>query len=276
MSNGKFRSKKISFAQVSTAALRDPNLSLKAKGLYSLIQAYISIPNFVLYKNFLMKQCIEKESAFGTTWRELKARGYLVQYRLQNENGTFYYEYDLLDIVPSEESSKESSNDIAPKATKKNKGIPKMTEQEASESLETLFAQSSPSDTSSGASNIEDMHFRIVEETLNKILEQVCMEEIKSLHYLHAPLVEELEMIIFDMLNSEYIVVGNERKPRALVTKMLLSLKNEHIEKVLASFLEVSKTTKIGNVKSYLQSMLFNAPLTTNCELTSQVLHYDF
>lgn len=272
MSNGKFRSKKISFAQVSTAALRDPKLSLKAKGLYSLIQAYISIPNFVLYKNFLMKQCIEKESAFGTTWKELKERGYLVQYRLQNENGTFYYEYDLLDIVPSEEPS----NDIAPKATKKNKGVPKMTDQEARESLEALFSQSASPDTTSGISNVNDMHFRIVEETLNKILEQVCMEEIKTSHYLHAPLIEELEMIIFDMLNSEYIVVGNERKPRALVTKMLLSLKNEHIEKVLASFLEVSKTTKIGNVKSYLQSMLFNAPLTTNCELTSQVLHYDF
>ena len=33
--NGKFRKKKVYFTQVSNVAIRDKNLSLKAKGLYA-------------------------------------------------------------------------------------------------------------------------------------------------------------------------------------------------------------------------------------------------
>ena len=50
--SGTFRKKKIYFSQVSNEALRDENLSLKAKGLYALIQSYITIENFILYKDF--------------------------------------------------------------------------------------------------------------------------------------------------------------------------------------------------------------------------------
>ena len=48
--NGKFRHRQISFAPVSNSALQDRALSLKAKGLYALIQSYINIPAFELYK----------------------------------------------------------------------------------------------------------------------------------------------------------------------------------------------------------------------------------
>lgn len=112
--NGAFRKKKVYFSQVSNVALRDNNLSLKAKGLYALIQSYITIEDFVLYKTTLKKQCIEGEKAFESTWKELKDAGYLIQYRLQdktpNEEGkvlnTFYYEYELLDAPDVELAAK--------------------------------------------------------------------------------------------------------------------------------------------------------------------------
>lgn len=95
---GAFRKKKVYFSQVSNHALRDKNLSLKAKGLYALIQSYITIEGFTLYKNMLRKQCPEGREAFGNTWKELKDKGYLIQYKSQNkETGKFVYEYDLLD-----------------------------------------------------------------------------------------------------------------------------------------------------------------------------------
>jgi hypothetical protein len=53
--NGVFRKKKVYFAQVSNEALRNSKLSLKAKGLYSLIQSYITIENFILYKKVIYK-----------------------------------------------------------------------------------------------------------------------------------------------------------------------------------------------------------------------------
>ena len=95
--NGSFKKKKVYFPQVSNYALRDNELSLKAKGLYALIQSYITIDGFVLYKSTLKKQCLEGKSAFESTWKELKDKGYLIQEKHKNSKGNFYYVYELLD-----------------------------------------------------------------------------------------------------------------------------------------------------------------------------------
>ena len=96
MESGKFRKKRKSFAQVSNYALMDKNLSLKAKGLYAIIEAYISIPDFVLYKDFLVKQSSDGDRSFDGGWKELKEKGYLKIYKTQSARG-FNYEYELLD-----------------------------------------------------------------------------------------------------------------------------------------------------------------------------------
>ena len=57
--SGKFRHRKINFTQVSNSALQNPNLSLKAKGLYSLIQSLNSKPNYDLYKWNLISQILK-------------------------------------------------------------------------------------------------------------------------------------------------------------------------------------------------------------------------
>lgn len=94
---GIIRKRELPFAQVSNYALRDKTLSLKAKGLYALIQSYITIPNFILYKDYLMKQCREGRDAFNGAWKELKDAGYLIQYKTRDEKGSFVYDYELLD-----------------------------------------------------------------------------------------------------------------------------------------------------------------------------------
>lgn len=96
--SGSFKPKRVYFSQVSNHALRDKGLSLKAKGLYSLIQSYVTIENFTLYKNTLKKVCLEGNTSFESGWKELKDKGYLLQERHQNPDGTFYYLYELLDI----------------------------------------------------------------------------------------------------------------------------------------------------------------------------------
>lgn len=96
--NGCFRHK-AGFAAVSNSALKDTRLSLRAKGLYALIQSYISIPDYDLYKRFLQKSSIEGTRAFDGAWNELKKYGYLKQYRIPGKDrGRFEYEYDLLDV----------------------------------------------------------------------------------------------------------------------------------------------------------------------------------
>lgn len=100
--SGAFKKKKVYFSQVSNVALRDNSLSLKAKGLYALIQSYITIENFTLYKTTLLKQCKESDHAFESAWKELKDHGYLIQTKYGDpETHCFCYEYELLD-VPSQ------------------------------------------------------------------------------------------------------------------------------------------------------------------------------
>lgn len=104
MESGKItRRKEVPFSQVSNQALRDKTLSLRAKGLYALIQSYITIPDFVLYKQTLINMGVEGREAFESAWKELKKRGYLVQKRGKNSEGKFVYEYELLDFIEENE-----------------------------------------------------------------------------------------------------------------------------------------------------------------------------
>jgi hypothetical protein len=96
--NGIFRRRKNSFAAVSNSALQDKKLSLRAKGLYALIQSYINIPNYTLRKSYLMTVCTDGKKSFDSGWNELKNSGYLKVYRIPGGNrGRFVYQYELLD-----------------------------------------------------------------------------------------------------------------------------------------------------------------------------------
>lgn len=95
MKSGYFKKKEVPFTQISNEALRDSNLSLRAKGLYGMIQSYILIPDFTLYKWYLKNESGLGDTAFQTVWNELKNRGYLKQARVQTEKGNFVYEYEL-------------------------------------------------------------------------------------------------------------------------------------------------------------------------------------
>ena len=98
MPSGAFRKKKTSFAQVSNIALRDKDLSLKAKGLLALIESYLTLENFTLYKQFLINKSTDGETSFRGAWKELKDKGYLIQHKLKdNETKQFYYEYEICD-----------------------------------------------------------------------------------------------------------------------------------------------------------------------------------
>ncbi len=116
--SGAFRKKKVYFSQVSNLAIRDKGLSLKAKGLYALIQSYITIEGFVLYKSTLKKDCHEKDTAFENAWAELKHAGYLRQYKIKTEQGFFAYEYELLD-----EKEPEIAENIDIHHTPKTEGV---------------------------------------------------------------------------------------------------------------------------------------------------------
>lgn len=117
METGRIRRRKDKgFAQIANCVLRDMELSLKAKGLYSLIESYLSIPDWALYKSFLMSKCKEGDTAFNGAWKELKDRGYLIQYKIKDKtNGRWIYEYELVDEPCISEGSQDN-NTLVPDA----------------------------------------------------------------------------------------------------------------------------------------------------------------
>ena len=92
---GYFRVKD-SFTQVTNHITRDNTISLKAKGLYLVIQANITNPNREYSKEDFFAMTSEGEKAFESAWKELKDKGYLKVHNFPN-GGSFRIEFDLLD-----------------------------------------------------------------------------------------------------------------------------------------------------------------------------------
>ena len=129
--NGRFIRKKVNYSMVSNVILRDPTISLRAKGLYSLIQSYITMDNFTLFKSFLERNCIEGERAFDSAWKELKEKGYLKQYKSRSGKG-FVYEYELLDVPEVEEKQEvkeEKEKEVKQPITKEGKLLENLKKQ---------------------------------------------------------------------------------------------------------------------------------------------------
>ena len=95
MAEGFFRSKK-GFTVVQNEITKDANISLKAKGLYLVIQAYISMPDRKWTKEDFMHLAKEGKKAFDSAWKELKESGYL-KVHIMSDNGRWRTEYELLD-----------------------------------------------------------------------------------------------------------------------------------------------------------------------------------
>ncbi len=95
VADGFFRSKK-GFTVVQNEITRDRNISLKAKGLYLVIQANITMPDKKWRKEDFQSMTCEGKKAFDSAWNELKEAGYL-KVHMYSKGVTWKVEYELLD-----------------------------------------------------------------------------------------------------------------------------------------------------------------------------------
>ena len=75
--------------------VKDKRVSLKAKGLYFIIQSYINLPNVILDKIKLIKLSLDKDIAFLSAWNELVELGYLKVNKKINTSGKIVEFYEL-------------------------------------------------------------------------------------------------------------------------------------------------------------------------------------
>ena len=89
-----YREEKLfNYTKMSNYHLKDKNLSLKAKGLFSIILSLTD--NWKFSNEGLCSLFKEGKMAVDSAIKELKDNGYLKLIRKQNSLGKFYYDYEV-------------------------------------------------------------------------------------------------------------------------------------------------------------------------------------
>ena len=86
-------------------------------------------------------------------------------------------------------------------------------------------------------------------------------------------MLNEIVALVVDVISSdrEFIWIGRDRKPFDVVKSQFLKLNAEHIRFVMKCLRE--NTSKVVNIRQYLLTVLYNAPLTISNYYSALVQH---
>ena len=269
------------YTVMSNHHLRNANLSLKAKGLLSMM---LSLPEDWNYTTRgLAKICKEGVDAIGAALRELEAAGYIVRHKLRDRQGRIsdieYVIYEQPQLRKPDTDSPDTENPYMDKPD---------TEKPAELNIEKSNTQKS---ITQGAST-DSIPFRepaAAQLPERKGRDAMSVSEIENYRELI------LENIEYDYLCREFSTyredldeivelmvetVCAKRKttriagsdfPHEVVRSRFLKLDSEHIRFVMDGMQK--NTTEVRNMKQYLLAVLFNAPTTISNHYTVQVNH---
>ena len=257
-SGGKFRKKKVNFSMISNEIIRDDTVSLKTKGLYALIQSYITMDDFTLYKGFLMSKCPEGRRSFDSAWNQLKQSGYLVQYRMKDEKNHFYYEYELLDVPVHQNVTPEKTGTSSVSVCDSSDCVVHKVDDTQNDAIyKTLQNNTVQNNTVS-----------------SHISESAVMDMIGYDASLHDDFIENLVLLIVEVLNmpdQATIRVNQTDQKAELVKERFRKLRYKHIEYVRLVFSEF--TGEISSMRNYLITSLYNAVSTCDIYFKQRVQH---
>ena len=273
------------YTVMSNYHLRDRSLSLKAKGLLSLM---LSLPEDWDYTmKGLARICKDGIDSISGGIRELEAHGYLVRARVRNENGQLgSIEYTIL------EQPKEPAQTPAPIREKPIRENPIQVKpmldapiQENPAQLNTkeqnkelsITQGSSPIPSSPPTprekSRIGQDRMRERESYREIILENIDYDILTQDEKLDRDRLDELVELMVDTVcsNRKMIRIVGDDYPAEVVKSRFLKIGSSHIEYVLDRMRE--NTTYVRNIKKYLLAALYNAPVTMDSYYTSLVSH---
>ena len=271
--------------------LRDQNLSLKAKGLLSIM---LSLPDDWNYTTKgLAAICKEGTEAIGTGLKELEKAGYIVRRLIRGEHGRITdTEYTIYE-QPQKEASPEpdmgklepaSLNTEGPGTASPHPGNPDTvvpdTGAPGTENRPEINIDIQRKDQVITDRPIPSfLHHTSVAEGRTEISEKrrEIMDQIDYDLIADSANREQLDEFVEIMLEvalcrSPTIRIGREAEyPTALVQERFEKITFSHIEKVLAGIRE--NTTRVWNTRAYLLAALFNAPSSTDNHYTMLVNH---
>ena len=271
---------------MSNHHLRNTELSLKAKGLLSLM---LSLPEDWDYTTKgLAHICKDGVDSITTALKELERHGYLTRQRLRYDNGQLGdIEYTIHEQPVSTENTGLSPKRENPRQVKPEQAKPKQAEpeQENPAQLNTnpLKTKKSKKDKSitypsiypaePEAANRTDGMDRIeLIEAYREIIKENIEYDLLVLRYGRERLDEALELMLEVILSKRpYIRIAGDDFPREIVKSRFLKINSGHLEYVFDCI--DKNTTKVGNIKAYLLAALYNAPATMDSYYRAEVNH---
>ena len=257
------------YTVMSNYHLRDMSLSLKAKGLLSLM---LSLPeNWDYTMKGLARICKDGIDSISGGIRELEAHGYLIRARVRGANGQLgSIEYTILEQpeAPSptqEKPIRENPVRANPMLDAPIQENPAQLNKE--ESSPILSSPPAPRERAGQDGMRKRESYRAL------ILENIEYDVLSQNVQLDKDRLDELVELMVDTVcsNREMIRVAGDDYPAEVVRSRFLKLNASHIEYVLDRMRE--NTTYVRNIKKYLLAALYNAPVTMDSYYTSLVSH---
>jgi len=279
---------------MSNHHLQNRNLSLKAKGLMSLL---LSLPDdWVHTLSGLAQISTEGVDAIRMAIRELEQEGYIVRKRIRNANGQLgrmeyvVYEHPQAATVSSEPDS----------------ASPALEEPMLENPIQANSTQDTPTLETPMLENPTLLNTNRVNKNKEKKNElntypanpyqsipnqSICRHEQPGMVAQYKELVQnhieyeimcqqydrerldEIVYLIVEVLCSkaQYITISGEELPADLVRERLLKFRSSHLQYVFEC---LDKTTsRVGNIKAYLLTTLYNATGTMNSYYDARVRH---
>ena len=274
------------YTVMSNHHLRNEKLSLKAKGLLSMM---LSLPDDWNYTTRgLAKICKEGVDAIGGALRELERAGYIVRHQMRDRQGRISDTEYVIYEQPQPKNPDTPQPDTAAPDTEN----PYLDKPDTEKPAELNIEKSNTQKSITHGSSTDSIPFRepaAAQLPERKGRDAMSVSEMESYRDLI------LENIEYDHLCREFTTyredldeivelmvetVCAKRKttriagsdfPHEVVRSRFLKLDCSHIEFVMECLR--NNTTEIRNMKQYLLAVLFNAPTTISNHYTAQVNH---
>lgn len=233
--------------------LKDSNLSLKAKGLLSMM---LSLPDEWNYTTRgLAAICKEGVDAIGKTLKELELAGYIIRRQLRGKDGRISdTEYTIFE-KPRKPSPPDTDNP-AQLNTKKSNTQKSNTDLSSTHS----FFLPAADGMTDGFEKKAEIREQIEYDILCQQYDRMQLDELVEI------------MLEVAMNRSPTVKIGRDAEyPTGFVQQRFEKITSMHIEKVMDGIRE--NTTRVWNTKAYLMAALFNSVSTIDNHYAMLVNH---
>ena len=279
------------YTVMSNHHLRDKSLSLKAKGLLSLM---LSLPEEWDYTTKgLARICKDGVDSICAGVRELEEHGYVIRQRVRNANGQLgAIEYTILEQPRPPEPKPGKPERDNPVLDNPEQALPVLAEPEQENPAQLNTKESSKDKSKKDLSSTEGSNpilsspqtprgsdragrdwMRERESYRELILENIEYDYLcREFSTYREDLDEIVELMVETVCAKRKTTrIAGSDFPHEVVRSRFLKLDSEHIRFVMDGMQK--NTTEVRNMKQYLLAVLFNAPTTISNHYTVQVNH---